>query len=67
MNKNAYSEVSTLPSGFTSEQWVDGVETPIEQLKSKPGALLPILHEIQNSVGYIPYESIACACADNDS
>lgn len=58
MNKNAYSGTSSLPTGFTSEQWVDGVVSPIEQLKDKPGALLPILHEIQNAVGYIPPESI---------
>jgi formate dehydrogenase subunit gamma len=28
------------------------------RLKDKPGALLPILHEIQNALGYIPKDSI---------
>ncbi|GAB4257247.1 MAG: formate dehydrogenase subunit gamma [Methylomicrobium sp.] len=27
-------------------------------LKDKPGALLPILHDIQNTLGYIPAESV---------
>lgn len=27
-------------------------------LKDKPGALLPILHEVQNALGYIPAESV---------
>ncbi|MEE9355134.1 MAG: formate dehydrogenase subunit gamma [Methylococcaceae bacterium] len=34
------------------------VQTVIEELKEKPGALLPILHGIQNNLGYIPPESV---------
>lgn len=34
------------------------VQTIIATLKEKPGALLPILHEVQNSLGYIPAESV---------
>lgn len=30
----------------------------IDPLKDKPGALLPILHRIQDALGYIPKESI---------
>jgi formate dehydrogenase subunit gamma len=30
----------------------------IDSLKEKPGALLPILHDIQNSLGYIPEKII---------
>lgn len=31
----------------------------IAKLKEKPGALLPILHEVQNDLGYIPPESFS--------
>jgi len=34
------------------------VEEIIEGLKEKPGALLPILHGIQDQLGYIPVEAV---------
>lgn len=34
------------------------VQQIIESLANKPGALLPILHGIQNALGYIPPESV---------
>jgi formate dehydrogenase subunit gamma len=34
------------------------VQEIIASLKDKPGALLPILHAIQNALGYIPAESV---------
>jgi len=34
------------------------VSAVIDGLKGKPGALLPILHGIQNALGYIPSESV---------
>ena len=34
------------------------VQSVITTLKDKPGALLPILHGIQNAVGYIPADSV---------
>lgn len=34
------------------------VQEIIAALKNKPGALLPILHDVQNALGYIPPESI---------
>ena len=34
------------------------VEKSIESLKDKPGALLPILHSIQDQLGYIPAEAV---------
>ena len=33
------------------------VETHIATHKSKPGALMPLLHAIQDDIGYIPQES----------
>ncbi|MFZ2406953.1 MAG: NAD(P)H-dependent oxidoreductase subunit E, partial [Methylobacter sp.] len=34
------------------------VQEIIAALKDKPGALLPILHGIQNALGYIPADSV---------
>ncbi len=34
------------------------VQEITEALKDKPGALLPILHGVQNALGYIPAESV---------
>jgi formate dehydrogenase subunit gamma len=34
------------------------VQTLITALKDKPGALLPILHSVQDTLGYIPAESV---------
>lgn len=40
-------------------QWdPQAVQDVIASLKDKPGALLPILHGIQDSQGYVPSESI---------
>lgn len=37
---------------------LSNVETIIDTLKNKEGALLPILHKIQKEMGYIPPEAI---------
>ena len=34
------------------------VQTITTALKDKPGALLPILHAIQDALGYVPAESV---------
>lgn len=34
------------------------VQEIISNLKNKPGALLPILHGVQNALGYVPPESV---------
>jgi len=36
----------------------DAVQSVISGLKHKPGALLPILHGIQDSIGYIPQDAV---------
>jgi len=41
---------------FTKEEWA-GVDEVIEKHKGKPGALIPVLEEIQAITGYLP-ESI---------
>jgi formate dehydrogenase subunit gamma len=35
------------------------VQEIITTLKNKPGALLPILHSVQNALGYVPAESVS--------
>ena len=47
-----------IPSSMTEAQWNSAVVETIDALKAKPGALLPILHGIQNQLGYVPPESI---------
>ena len=34
------------------------VEAIIDSLKHKPGALMPVLHEIQHSQGYVPSDAV---------
>ena len=38
---------------FTAEQ-LAAVDAIIERHKAKPGALIPVLEEIQESIGYLP-------------
>jgi len=47
-----------IPSSITETQWNSAVVETIDALKAKPGALLPILHDIQIQLGYVPTESI---------
>ena len=47
-----------IPSSITETQWNSAVVETIDALKAKPGALLAILHGIQNQLGYVPPESI---------
>ncbi|MBW7471881.1 formate dehydrogenase subunit gamma [Marinobacter sp. F4218] len=37
----------------------DMIREEVDALKHKPGALLPILHAVQNRIGYIPEGSVA--------
>ncbi len=38
--------------------WVDSVERILARLQAMPGGLLPILHAIQEEIGYVPPESV---------
>ena len=38
--------------------WTGTVDAVLERLRTLPGALLPILREIQDRVGYVPPESV---------
>ncbi len=37
---------------------IDSVNSIIDSLKHKPGALLPVLHDVQECLGYIPDEAV---------
>lgn len=57
------SEQNTLARGVYAavhlEQWTPIlVQQEIGALKDKPGAMLPILHAIQDRFGYVPKEVI---------
>ena len=43
---------------MTESTTTDTVQTIIAELKDKPGALLPILHGIQDALGYIPADCV---------
>lgn len=44
---------------MTEHKWnIEGVRTIIANLKDKPGALLPILHAVQDELGYVPPDSV---------
>ena len=43
---------------MTQITMIQTVQTIVSDLKDKPGALLPILHRIQDTLGYVPNESV---------
>ncbi|HSG03126.1 MAG TPA: formate dehydrogenase subunit gamma [Marinobacterium sp.] len=43
---------------LTAEQITRAVQLSIDKLIAKPGALLPILHDIQDTLGYIPPSAV---------
>lgn len=43
---------------MTEQTMMQTVQTIVADLKDKPGALLPILHAVQNSLGYVPPETV---------
>lgn len=43
---------------LTAEQITRAVQASIDKLIAKPGALLPILHDIQEALGYIPPSAV---------
>ena len=43
---------------MTQINMMQTVQTIVADLKDKPGALLPILHAIQNTLGYVPPEIV---------
>ncbi len=43
---------------MTEQTMMQTVQTIVDGLKDKPGALLPILHAVQNELSYVPPESV---------
>ncbi len=51
--QNKHTVGALLPAGY--EEWTPAlVQQEIDALKHKPGAMLPVLHAIQDRFGYIP-------------
>jgi len=43
---------------MTEQTMMQTVQTIVDGLKDKPGALLPILHAVQNELSYVPPETV---------
>ena len=41
----------------TAAQQIEKIQTHIAQHKTMPGALLPLLHAIQDDLGYVPEDA----------
>ncbi|MBI5853299.1 MAG: formate dehydrogenase subunit gamma [Planctomycetes bacterium] len=46
------------PSDSTTEHQLAAIDSAIERLRSLDGALLPILHAIQDELGFVPREAV---------
>lgn len=46
------------PELATDAPWAAAVQRALDAHKDRPGALLPILHEIQHHLGYVPPEAV---------
>ena len=55
---NTLNEIRMTGTGNINSKVQANVQAIIASLKDKPGALLPILHGIQDELGYIPAETV---------
>ncbi len=47
-----------MPPETATAPWTPAVQRALDAHRARPGALLPILHEIQHSVGHVPPEAV---------
>ena len=47
-----------MPPETAAAPWIPAVQRSLEVHRSRPGPLLPILHDIQHTVGYIPAAAV---------
>ncbi len=47
-----------MPPETATAPWTSAVQQAVALHCDRPGALLPILHDIQNAVGYVPSEAV---------
>ena len=47
-----------MPPETATAPWTPAVQRALDEHKARPGALLPILHEIQQHVGHVPPEAV---------
>jgi formate dehydrogenase subunit gamma len=48
---------------MSDADWAPAVASVVEEHRHRPGALLPILHDVQHRLGYVPPESIPAIAA----
>lgn len=56
--KSAQAQTGNEPSAASSARVESVVADALAQWKDAPGALLPILHAVQDALGYIPPEAV---------
>lgn len=49
---------SHTSASATESEWHSAVHSALDKHRSTPGALIPVLHDIQNSLGYIPQDAV---------
>ena len=54
MHMSEVNQQSLGAMAYASDWTPDMVRAEMDALKHKPGALLPILHAVQNRIGYMP-------------
>lgn len=54
MHMSEVNQQSLGAMAYARDWTPDMVRAEMDALKHKPGALLPILHAVQNRIGYIP-------------
>jgi NADH-quinone oxidoreductase subunit E/NADP-reducing hydrogenase subunit HndA len=53
MNHDCICSIQTVEDNFSEEQW-KLIDQVIQKFGNKPGALIPVLEEIQGITGYLP-------------
>lgn len=59
MHMSEVNQQSLGAMAYARDWTPDMVRAEMDALKHKPGALLPILHAVQNRIGYIPEGAVA--------
>lgn len=47
-----------MPPETATAPWTDAVQQALEAHRDRPGALLPILHDIQHRIGHVPPDAV---------
>ena len=58
MSNNPQKGPSIVQQDIVIQSMTQQIQDILKTLKNKPGTLLPILHKIQECLGYIPPQSV---------